>query len=280
MLNLDFSFIRSSELDSTADNIGIKYNELYKNKIINNIKELDKQNLCDICDIDLSTTTDLDLRNIIEVNCKGTLGRHFCHISNLMDETKLDNGKFVIIKLPEGTEVASILEFGEMVTLKRRKLGLCGEDIPEVLRMANDSDIEQYHTNIDKENTAKVFFLESIRKYNLEMKLVDIHYQFDRKKLYFYYTSDGRVDFRELVKELASEFKTRIELRQIGVRDEAKRIGGLGSCGREYCCSSFIVNFKKITTQIATEQNLSSFLSKHSGPCGKLKCCLCFEVDS
>ena len=279
MLNLDFSFIKSSELDSAVDNIGIKYNELYKNKIISNIKELDEQNLCDICDIDLSTTTDLDLRNIIEVNCKGTLGRHFCHISNSMSETKLDNGELVIIKLPEGTEVASILEFGEMVTLKRRKLGLCGEEIPEVLRIANDSDIEQHHSNTDKENTAKKYFLESIKKHNLEMKLVDTHYQFDRKKLYFYYTADGRVDFRELVKELASEFKTRIELRQIGVRDEAKRIGGLGSCGREYCCSSFIVNFKKITTQIAVEQNLSTYLSKHSGPCGKLKCCLSFEVD-
>jgi len=279
MLNIDFSFIKSHELDSSDDNIGTKYNELYKNKIISNIKELDKQNLCDICNIDLSATTDIDLRNIIEVNCKGTVGRHFCHISNTFNGDQLDNGELVIIQLPEGIEVATILEFGEMVTLKRRKLGLCGEEIPEVLRLAKDSDLEQYYTNIEKENTAKIYFLESIKKHNLEMKLVDVHYQFDRKKLYFYYTADGRVDFRELVKELASEFKTRIELRQIGVRDEAKRVGGLGSCGREYCCSSFIVNFKKITTQIATEQNLSTYLSKHSGPCGKLKCCLSFEVE-
>jgi cell fate regulator YaaT (PSP1 superfamily) len=111
------------------------------------------------------------------------------------------------------------------------------------------------------------------------MKLVDVHYQFDKKKLYFFYTTDGRVDFRELAKSLASEFRTRIELRQMGVRDEAKRIGGLGSCGREYCCSSFLNNFKKITTQVANQQNTSSNISKLSGPCGKLKCCLCFELE-
>ncbi|MCK5088008.1 MAG: stage 0 sporulation protein, partial [Melioribacteraceae bacterium] len=93
-------------------------------------------------------------------------------------------------------------------------------------------------------------------------------------------TSDGRVDFRELAKDLASEFKTRIELRQIGVRDEAKRIGGLGTCGREYCCSTFINGFKKITTQIACDQNHSQNLSKLSGPCGKLKCCLSFESEN
>ena len=106
----------------------------------------------------------------------------------------------------------------------------------------------------------------------------NIHYQFDRKRLFFFYTSDGRVDFRELAKELASIFKTRIELRQMGVRDEAKQMGGVGSCGREYCCSSFLSNFKRITTQIAADQNNSSNLSKMSGPCGKLKCCLSYEL--
>jgi cell fate regulator YaaT (PSP1 superfamily) len=111
------------------------------------------------------------------------------------------------------------------------------------------------------------------------MKLVHIHYQFDRKRLFFFYTSDGRVDFRELAKDLASEFKTRIELRQMGVRDEAKNIGGLGTCGREFCCSSFLNNFKRISTQLANDQNLNTNLSKLSGPCGKLKCCISFEID-
>lgn len=279
MLNIDLTFFKNSELESDSENIGIKYNELYSNKIINDIKYIDEQTHCNLCDFDLSATTELDLRNIIEVYCKGSLGRHYCFISGSLNRLVLAKNKLVIIKVPEGTEVASILELGEIVTLKRRKLGLFGEDIPEVIRVATDSDIKQYHNNIGNEKIARKYFLNSIQKHRLDMKMVDVHYQFDKKKLYFFYTSDGRVDFRELVKELASEFKTRIELRQIGVRDEAKRIGGLGSCGREYCCSSFLVNFKKITTQIASEQNLSTFLSKHSGPCGKLKCCLCFEVD-
>ena len=279
MLNIDLTFFKNSELESDSENIWIKYNELYSNKIINDIKYIDEQTQCDICNFDLSATTELDLRKIIEVDCKGSQGRHYCYISGSLNGLVLAKNKLVIIKVPEGTEVATILELGEIVTLKRRKLGLFGEDIPEVIRVATVSDIEQYHNNIGNENIARKYFLNSIQKHRLDMKLVDVHYQFDKKKLYFFYTADGRVDFRELVKELASEFKTRIELRQIGVRDEAKKIGGLGSCGREYCCSSFLVNFKKITTQIASEQNLSTFLSKHSGPCGKLKCCLCFEVD-
>lgn len=279
MLNIDISFLKSNELDSEVEDIAVKYNELFKNKIIHNIKEIDGHITYNDSDLDLSVTTDIDLRNIIEVYCKGTIGRHYCQVPDSMSDIQLAKNKLVLIKLKEGTEIATILEFGEIVALKRRSLGLCSEEIPVVIRMADDSDIEQYNMNIEKEIDAKIFFLECIEKLNLEMKLVDVHYQFDKEKLYFYFTADGRVDFRELVKDLASEFKTRIELRQIGVRDEAKRIGGLGSCGREFCCSSFITNFKKITTQIASEQNLSTYLVKHSGPCGKLKCCLSFEVD-
>ncbi|MEN8191794.1 MAG: regulatory iron-sulfur-containing complex subunit RicT [Bacteroidota bacterium] len=280
MLDIDFSFLKCSELDSADEDISLKYNELYKNRIINDIKEIDEQSDCEECEIDLSATTELDLRNIVEVNCKGNLGRHYCEIPDSTDNgIQLTKYQLVLIQLPEGTEIASVIEFGEIVAMKRRKFGLCGEELPKVLRIVTETDIEQLNKNNNDEHTAKDYFLKSIDKHNLEMKLVDVHYQFDRKKLYFYYTADGRVDFRELVKELAAEFKTRIELRQIGVRDEAKRVGGLGSCGREYCCSAFIINFKKITTQIANEQNLSTYLSKHSGPCGKLKCCLSFEVD-
>lgn len=275
MLYTDFSFLKCSQLDIPEKDIPKKYNELYKNIIINDIKQVD----CLECEIDLSATTELDFRNIIEVNCKGIAGRHYCVLPDSTNGTRINKGDLLIIKLPEGIEVASVIEFGEIIKLIRRKIGLCGEELPEVIRIASESDIEQYGKNLNDQEKARTFFQESIKKHELEMKLVDLHYQFDRKKLYFYYTADGRVDFRELVKELASEFKTRIELRQIGVRDEAKRVGGLGSCGREYCCSSFIVNFKKITTQIANEQNLSTYLSKHSGPCGKLKCCLSFEVD-
>ena len=138
---------------------------------------------------------------------------------------------------------------------------------------------EKINRNKRDEERAKPIFLSLVNKLKLEMKLVDIHFQFDRKKLYFFYTSDGRVDFRQLAKDLASEFKTRIELRQIGVRDEAKQIGGMGTCGREYCCTSFMCNFKRISTQFASEQNLNLSFSKMSGPCCKLKCCLSFELD-
>lgn len=278
MLDTDFSFLKCSELNTSEADISNKYNNLYKERIISDIKNSELIE-CLECDFDLSASTELDLRNIIEVNCKGTLGKHFCEIPESIKEEELVKGGFVIIKLSEGTEIATIVETGEIVKLLRRKFGLCGEDLPQAIRIVSTGDMEQYEVNNSDESDAKKFFLTSITKHKLEMKLVDVHYQFDRKKLYFYYTADGRVDFRELVKELASQFKTRIELRQIGVRDEAKRVGGIGSCGREYCCASFIVNFKKITTQIANEQNLSTYLSKHSGPCGKLKCCLSFEVD-
>ncbi len=278
MLYTDFSFLKCSELDTSAIEISNKYNNLYKERIISDIKNSELIE-CLECDFDLSASTELDLRNIIEVDCKGTIGKHFCEIPKSIKEEELIKGGFIIIKLAEGTEIATIVETGEIVKLLRRKFGMCGEELPQAIRIVSSGDMEQYEANNSDESDAKKFFLTSIIKYKLEMKLVDVHYQFDRKKLYFYYTADGRVDFRELVKELASQFKTRIELRQIGVRDEAKRVGGIGSCGREYCCASFIVNFKKITTQIASEQNLSTYLSKHSGPCGKLKCCLSFEVD-
>ncbi|MCF6270706.1 MAG: hypothetical protein L3J41_13410 [Melioribacteraceae bacterium] len=278
MYNLDLSFINNSELDSVVPNLNSTYNNLFKNKILNDIKKLQSADAsCGGCSPDFSNGTEIDKRKIVEANSKGLVGKHFCYTNG--NDVELNNNDLILIRLPEGTEVAIITETEEVVRYKRQRLGLFGEDIPKVLRKLNEEDLRHYQANIDDGKSAKEFFMESITKHKLEMKLVDIHYQFDRKKLYFYYTADGRVDFRQLVKELATEFKTRIELRQIGVRDEAKMIGGVGSCGREYCCTSFVSSFKKVTTQIANEQNLTSFLTKHCGPCGKLKCCLSFEVD-
>jgi cell fate regulator YaaT (PSP1 superfamily) len=168
---------------------------------------------------------------------------------------------------------------GELVKLKRHYLGYFGEELPKFQRKASSEDLDRIRKNLQDETRAIPIFKKAMEKFNLNMKLVSIHYQFDRKKLFFFYTADGRVDFRELAKELASEFKTRIELRQIGVRDEAKKVGGVGTCGREYCCISFLSSFKRITTQLANEQNLLSSMGKLSGPCGKLKCCLSFEVE-
>ncbi len=279
MYNIDLSFINSSELNSIVSNLDTTYNNLFKKKILDDINKLQLDNTpCEECGIDLSDETKIDERKIIEANSKGLVGKHFCHTNG--NDLELNTKDLILIRLQEGTEVAIITETEEVAKYKRQRLGLNGEELPKILRKLNEEDLKHYQANLDDEKSAKEFFLISIAKHNLEMKLVDIHYQFDRKKLYFYYTADGRVDFRQLVKELATEFKTRIELRQIGVRDEAKMVGGLGSCGREYCCTSFISSFKKVTTQIANDQNLTSFLTKHSGPCGKLKCCLSFEVNS
>ncbi len=278
MHNIDLSFIKNSELSAEDPNIEVTYNNFYKEKIISDLQKLNlDKNLCETCDINLSKETPVDERNIVEANSKGLLGKHFCQIEN--SNFVLQKDDMILVKIAEGTEIAVVTETNKVAKFKRQRLGLANEELPKVIKKLDENDYKKYETNLADEVIAKKFFLKSIASNKLEMKLVNLHYQFDRRKLYFYYTADGRVDFRKLVKELATEFRTRIELRQIGVRDEAKLIGGVGSCGREYCCTSFITNFKKVTTKVAHDQNLTSFLSKHSGPCGKLKCCLSFEVE-
>lgn len=220
----------------------------------------------------------IDKRNIIEASCNGLLGCHYCEIPDEL-VNQLYPGDYILVKCEECLEIAQVRLIGEIVKLKRYSLGLFGEELPIVIRKANDEDIEKVRKNFLDEERAVTVFKSAVSKHSLIMKLVSIHYQFDRKKMYFFYTADGRVDFRELAKDLASEFKTRIELRQIGVRDEAKKVGGMGTCGREYCCLSFLGSFKRITTQLATDQNLLSNMGKLSGPCGKLKCCISFECE-
>jgi len=146
-----------------------------------------------------------------------------------------------------------------------------------IIRTANDNDLERQIENRTKEAEAMQQCIDLIRKHGLEMKLVDTEYQLDGNKLTFYFTADQRVDFRELVKDLAAVYKTRIELRQIGVRDEAKRMGGYGICGLRQCCSSWLRDFEPISTQLAREQNLSLNPQKISGNCGRLLCCLRYE---
>ncbi len=148
-----------------------------------------------------------------------------------------------------------------------------------ILRPANDEDMANLNKNRDDESASWDNAVLLIDQHKLEMQLVDIEYQYDRNKMTFYFTADHRVDFRALVRDLASEYKTRIELRQIGVRDEAKRIGGHGICGHQQCCSRFLRNFEPISTQDAREQGLSLNPSKISGNCGRLLCCLKYEVD-
>ena len=149
-----------------------------------------------------------------------------------------------------------------------------------VLRIATERDDEQEANNKKKEKEAFKICLEKIRKHGLEMKLIDAEYTFDNNKVLFYFTADGRIDFRELVKDLASVFKTRIELRQIGVRDETKILGGIGICGRELCCHSHLSEFIPVSIKMAKEQNLSLNPTKISGVCGRLMCCLKHEEET
>lgn len=151
--------------------------------------------------------------------------------------------------------------------------------LKEVLRKATAEDEALYAENKKKEKEAFKICLSKISAHNLPMKLIDVEYTFDNNKIIFSFTAEGRVDFRELVKDLASVFRTRIELRQIGVRDEAKVLGGLGSCGRELCCSSFLGDFEPVSIRMAKDQNLSLNPAKISGICGRLMCCLKYEND-
>ena len=146
--------------------------------------------------------------------------------------------------------------------------------------MATAEDLAKVEDNLRKEKEAFRICLKKIAEHGLNMKLIDVEYTFDNNKVLFYFTADGRVDFRELVKDLASVFRTRIELRQIGVRDEAKMLGGLGVCGKPFCCSTFLGDFQPVSIKMAKEQNLSLNPTKISGTCGRLMCCLKFEQEA
>lgn len=152
--------------------------------------------------------------------------------------------------------------------------------LKRIIRAANEPDLRTVQENKEKEKKAFTVGEEKIRAHNLEMKLVDVEYTFDGSKILFYFTADGRVDFRELVKDLAGVFRTRIELRQIGVRDESKMVGGFGICGRPFCCNSFLGDFQPVSIKMAKEQGLSLNPVKISGTCGRLMCCLKYEQEA
>ena len=178
-------------------------------------------------------------------------------------------------------ETARGIEYGTVVGTPRDvDDSKVTQPLKPILRVANERDEEQEAGNKAKEHEAFGICLEKIKKHNLDMKLIDAEYTFDNNKVLFYFTSDGRVDFRELVKDLASVFKTRIELRQIGVRDETKIRGGYGICGRELCCHSYLSDFIPVSIKMAKEQSLSLNPTKISGVCGRLMCCLKNEEDT
>lgn len=178
-------------------------------------------------------------------------------------------------------ETARGIEFGHVVVGKKQ---VTEEEIvpplKKVLRVATSEDDETHRNNKLKAQEAFTICLNKIEEHGLDMKLIDVEYTFDNNKVIFYFTADGRVDFRELVKDLASIFRTRIELRQIGVRDESKMIGGLGPCGRSICCTTFLGEFEPVSIKMAKEQDLSLNPTKISGLCGRLMCCLKYEQGS
>lgn len=192
-----------------------------------------------------------------------------------------DPGEFnVEVNDPVIVETARGLEFGTVTMgITDIKEGDVVQPLKKIVRMATEEDIRRHDENEKKKAKAMAQCQEKVDKHGLEMKLIDVEYTFDNNKIIFYFTADGRVDFRELVKDLASVFKMRIELRQIGVRDEAKMLGGIGSCGRSLCCNSWLADFEPVSIKMAKVQNLSLNPTKISGICGRLMCCLKYEND-
>ena len=186
----------------------------------------------------------------------------------------MKKGDFVIVDTDDGEDIAEV-----MIPNRKMDEEKITQPLKKVLRMANSRDMKQYEECKKKEKKAFEYCEKKIKELDLKMKLTDVEYKFNNTKILFFFTADGRIDFRDLVKELAANYKTRIELRQIGVRDEVKRIGGNGVCGRELCCCSFLNNFETVSIKMAKEQNLSLNLSKISGNCGRLMCCLKYEND-
>ena len=188
---------------------------------------------------------------------------------------ELREGEWVIVQAERGEDMGSIHKIVE----RNPESGPNPTKLKEILRQAIYDDHEKLAKNRDMETQSYDQCKELIRKHGLQMKLVDVEYQFDCNKMTFYFTADERVDFRSLVKDLAAVYRTRIELRQIGVRDEARRLGGFGICGLQQCCNAFIREFEPISTQLARDQNLSLNPAKISGNCGRLLCCLLYEQN-
>ena len=205
---------------------------------------------------------------IIEVGFKKTRKGYYLNYHRI----DLNTGDFVVVEAEKGSDLGKIIQINADQFFRDIK-----EEPKIILRRASPEDMDQLNKNRENETSAFDVCIEFIHRRNLNMKLVDVEYQFDTNKLTFFFTSDERVDFRDLVKDLAGKYRTRIELRQISVREETRKIGGLGICGNCLCCCSFLHSFLPISTNDAKEQNLPMNPSKLSGVCNRLKCCLLFE---
>ena len=210
------------------------------------------------------------MKNIIGVRFR-KLGKVYFFNPKWLEVKK---GDYVIVETAQGDEYAEVV-------IPNRKIDdeKLTSPLKNVLRLASEADTTHYEECKKKEKEAFKLCNQKIKEHKLEMTLTDVEYKFDNSKILFYFTADGRIDFRELVKDLAAVYKTRIELRQIGVRDEVKRIGGNGVCGRELCCCTFLSDFEAVSIKMAKEQNISLNPSKISGNCGRLMCCLKYEQE-
>lgn len=215
--------------------------------------------------------------NVVEVRFKNGRKEFFRNSNNL----ELVTGEAIVVDVPGGHHLGHVSMQGELVRLQMKKKKVADSDeLRQIYRKATIKDLEKFDQVRKRESPALYRTRNIILEQKLQMKLTDIEFQADNTKATFYYSADERVDFRELIKILASEFKIRVEMRQISLRQEASRLGGIGSCGRELCCSTWLSEFKSVSTSAARYQKLSLNPSKLSGQCGRLKCCLNYELDT
>ncbi|MCI5054932.1 MAG: hypothetical protein MRY83_02420 [Flavobacteriales bacterium] len=215
--------------------------------------------------------------SIVEVRFKNTR-KEFFHTNGI----SLNKGDIVATETQSGHDIGVISTTGELVKIQMRIKGIKpdSKDIRKIYRKANENDIEKWHKSIEREKESMYTARRAAKDHGLQMKISDVEFQGDGTKVTLYYTADDRVDFRELIKSLAEKFKVRIEMRQIGTRQEAGRLGGIGSCGRELCCSTWLTDFRTVSTSAAKYQQLSINPTKLAGQCGKLKCCLNYELET
>ena len=215
---------------------------------------------------------------IVEVRFKNTRKDYYRNVNNL----KIKVGDLVAVEGSPGHDIGVVSLKGELVydQMKRHRVTLNNGELRKIYRIAKQVDIEKWKEAIAQEHQTMIRSRQIVKDLDLDMKIGDVEYQGDKTKAIFYYIADGRVDFRQLIKVLADTFRIRIEMKQIGARQEAGRIGGIGPCGRELCCSTWMANFISVTTNAARYQEISLNPQKLAGQCGKLKCCLNFEVDA
>ncbi|MFV0593595.1 MAG: regulatory iron-sulfur-containing complex subunit RicT [Draconibacterium sp.] len=215
---------------------------------------------------------------IMEVRFKNTRKDYYRNVNNL----KINVGDLVAVEGNPGHDIGVVSLKGELVfdQMKRHRATLNNGELRKIYRLAKQVDIEKWKEAIALEHQTMIRSRQIVKDLNLDMKIGDVEYQGDKTKAIFYYIADGRVDFRQLIKVLAENFRIRIEMKQIGARQEAGRIGGIGPCGRELCCSTWMANFNSVTTTAARYQEISLNPQKLAGQCGKLKCCLNFELDA